>query len=302
MNDQVSFDPEARQVLVNLGNRFVVFGPEPGLPERPRFDPTDAVPAPRAADENEFTESQIVETLQVAGMTRSSQGGIEDAGADLALIDSSGKHIYVDVKIRERDPRQRDFAMATSLLEGAASRHRIHEVWFLNVERLKLTIIRQNENGIRYDELVPLNVWTRSAEGVFERRQVIAEVDDWVRRIDTLYEEVQRWLADQGQLRCERARTVTMSEELMQQFAVTDRDLPVLDVIKADQVIASFVPRGLWLIGAWGKIDLITRDATATLIAIRNGNEFEWKLGLAGDRTALGKFNRASLLRLIGDK
>jgi hypothetical protein len=37
MNNSDSIDPAKRQVLVNLGNRFVVFGPGGGLPESVPF-------------------------------------------------------------------------------------------------------------------------------------------------------------------------------------------------------------------------------------------------------------------------
>jgi hypothetical protein len=51
MNSAPNIDPANRQVLINLGNRFVVFGPEGGLPEPLRFDPKNSPTVPRVADE-----------------------------------------------------------------------------------------------------------------------------------------------------------------------------------------------------------------------------------------------------------
>jgi hypothetical protein len=83
-----------------------------------------------------------------------------------------------------------------------------------------------------------------------------------------------------------------MSEELMQRFAVSDRELPVLDVLSGNRVTVSFVPRGLWLIGAWGRIDAIT--------AIRHEDgTFEWRLTSSDDRRHTVPFGRDALLALV---
>jgi hypothetical protein len=125
------------------------------------------------------------------------------------------------------------------------------------------------------------------------------EVDDWLHRVERLYSDVREWLDDSKDLRFEQTRTVTMSEEMMQEFAVTDRELSVLDVLRNDQVVASFVPRGLWLIGAWGRIDVITRDRTWILVAIKNLEKLEWQLASPDDRRRMRSFGKSTLLEMI---
>ena len=85
----------------------------------------------------------------------------------------------------------------------------------------------------------------------------------------------------------------------MQKFAVTGRDIPVLDVIEADQVIASFVPRGLWLIGSWGRIDIITRDRIRVLVALGGPKNLEWRLVSPDDRQQTRPFGKNELLVLV---
>jgi hypothetical protein len=302
MNNTTPIDPARRQVLVNLGNRFVVFGPDGGLPEPLRFDPNDSIIMPRVADESEVAETRIAETLQVSDMTRGTHGPERAGYADLELIDAAGNRILIDVKVRERDPKQRDLRSGTEQLNLAKSEGQNLEVWFFNIERLKLTVMRYDGAKLRFDQLVPLNVWERTTDGIFERRRVVEEVDDWVHRVKRLYADVKEWLADSADLRFEQTRTVTMSEEMMQEFAVTDRELPVLDVLRADQVVASFVPRGLWLIGAWGRIDVITKDKTSVLVAIKKLDKFEWQLALPDDRRRTRSFDKPVLLELTSGK
>ena len=150
---------------------------------------------------------------------------------------------------------------------------------------MKLSVIRLEQSQLQIDRLNPLDVREKTADGVFERARVVEEVEDWARRISALYSNIGEWLNDQPGLRCEESRAVTMSEQMMQKFAVPDRELPILDVLSGDQVIISFVPRGLWLNDAWGRIDVITSDHTQILVAIRReGGKFEWRLASSNGR------------------
>jgi hypothetical protein len=93
-----------------------------------------------------------------------------------------------------------------------------------------------------------------------------------------------------------------MSEEMMQKFAVTDREISVLDVLDGDQVIASFVPRGLWLIGSWGRIDIITRDRTHILLALRDEGNLQWRLVSPESRRLTVPFDKNALLALMAQQ
>jgi hypothetical protein len=156
-----------------------------------------------------------------------------------------------------------------------------------------------DQSVLRIDELIPLDVWEKTSEGVFNRAHVVEEVEDWVRRVEALYNDVRAWLRERPTLRCEQSRTVTMSEELMQKFAVTDRDIPVLDILDSDQIVASFVPRGLWLIGSWGRIDVITYDRTHILLALRTDGKLEWRLVSPEVRRRTEPFDKNVLLSLV---
>jgi hypothetical protein len=76
--------------------------------------------------------------------------------------------------------------------------------------------------------------------------------------------------------------------------------LPVLDILRGDRVVVSFVPRGLWLIGAWGRIDMIARDRTEILVAIRREDgRFEWRLASSDNRRQTAPFDRNALLAIV---
>ena len=115
-------------------------------------------------------------------------------------------------------------------------------------------------------DLAPLNVWEFNEDGsVFDRAMVVERVDDWLRRIANVYAQVEVWATQTG-LTVECARTIIMSEELMQKFAIPDRELAMLDLSRDGKPVMAIVPVGLWVIGSNGRIDIITPDGTTLLL------------------------------------
>ncbi|MFM0610190.1 hypothetical protein PQR05_37425 [Paraburkholderia sediminicola] len=293
-------DRSQRQILVNVGNRYVVFGTRGGLPQSLHFRPeTHSTILPRVADESDIAYSRIIETLEVSDLTKEFPA-IEDlTEADIVLRGDNDVSIFADIKVRNSDLKTRDFDVAARRVRAAADQRKSLEVWFFNIERLGVMIVRFEEGRLKIDELVALDVWEHTSECIFRRSQVIEEVEDWLRRVSSFYDTVQTWLQEDSDLRFDRSRTVVMSEEMMQNFAVTDREIPILDVIDDEQVIASFVPRGLWIVGAWGRIDVITRDATTVVFATREETEYRWEFLSATARRDKHPFDKSALVAIV---
>lgn len=72
MNAALTLSPSNRQILVNLGNRYVVFGSTTGMPQPLAFVPErDSELLPRVADEIEIAGERIVQTLKVVKVNNS---------------------------------------------------------------------------------------------------------------------------------------------------------------------------------------------------------------------------------------
>lgn len=295
------FELGQRQVLMGIGNRYVVFGPMNGLPQTVHFDPdTDGEILPRVADEHEIDVTRIGRTLRVHGMTTSILMDEDVADADFVLTDRNGEKTWVDLKVREHGPRSRDLTMGFERIRAAARDGRNVEVWNLNVERLGLAIQSWDASMPRMCELPVVDVWEKTPDGVFRRQQVVDEVDAWQGRIDTLYANISQWLQGWPALKCDASRKVTMSEELMQAYAVPDRELPVLDVLDGDKVVASFVPRGLWIIGAWGRVDVITQTQTRVLVVLKNPTMgYEWRVVAQDNRPQTSALTKDTLMSIL---
>jgi hypothetical protein len=250
-------------------------------------------------DEREGVEERIVGSLVVEGFE---VRRVEDQSfGDVVIIDGEGHSALVEIKVGDRSFAGVDLGQAWNELTPAAEKGERREIWAFNLERLTLGIVwSEGRFSPAFEELSALNVWEFDTQGgVFERRDVLDEVDDWTRRVEAIYAEVESWAREYG-LVTARDRAVPMSEELMQRFAVSDRDMPILDIMDGPKPVASMVPIGLWLIGFAGMIDIITRGGTyrlgaspkvpgpSNLILIdpKTKNRSEW--GREAFRSALG--------------
>lgn len=288
-----------RQILAMLGNRTVVFGTPDMLGKELVFTPeNDAVLLPRVADSRDFSESRIMETLRVSNFSIE-QASVHDSKYDFVMIDSAGEKIYVEIKVRDSEPSHRESKIVENELKHSGNKIDKFELWRFCREQLRLDIYSISSEKINRETLIPLNIWETTETGNFERSRVVDRINDWENRIAALYTEINRWVSKTPSFHTEQLRTVTMSEELMRDFAVSDRELPVLDVMKDQEPIASLVPRALWVIGANGRVDLITRKGTR-LIVYRNDVTWGWLLVDSDDRRKMIEFDELTFWNLVG--
>lgn len=96
------------------------------------------------------------------------------------------------------------------------------------------------------------------SQDVVDRSYVERRVDDWRRRVQILYGKLAEWLPDGWS--SASAGGVAMHEDLMERFDVPPADLPVLALARGGSVVGRLEPRGLWIIGSNGRVDLTLPD------------------------------------------
>lgn len=256
--------PIDRQVLANVGNRYVVFSSQIAVPGRPMLGPGDVKIrfAERVGDETDFPEERLVRSIQVQGaevLLEPSPADDSDRRADLAVSFANGTSVLVEIVVQQRDFRGKELERHWSELRDKRRNGQArHEVWNFNIERLKLTVLWADDEGLpQFCDLDPLNVWEFNEDGsVFDRAILVSRVEDWLHRLDDLYKVMDGW-ANAAGLTPSRARTILMSEELIQRFAIPDRELSILDFDRDSVPVMSAVPVGLWVLGSNGRLDLI---------------------------------------------
>jgi hypothetical protein len=111
-----------------------------------------------------------------------------------------------------------------------------------------------SENG----ELIRSTIDEMQPSKAVEASRVIERLKDWARRIDGLYDFLERTLGDR--LVFDRSGEHRSQEELVQRAAVPPEQVPpvkILTIKNPDGTLRAIVqPRGLWVIGANGRLDL----------------------------------------------
>lgn len=112
---------------------------------------------------------------------------------------------------------------------------------------------------------------------------VTARVDDWLRRLDTLFRTIKDWADSRGWFAAD-AVPVRMHEEMMLRFGVSEREQPALSVRSPDGSEISIKPKGLWVIGANGRVDIYSPKGVFTLIDVADAFQApQWVLHRLGE-------------------
>jgi hypothetical protein len=130
------------------------------------------------------------------------------------------------------------------------------------------------------------------------REQVDRRVSDWASRIDALYKQIESWLPDAW--RAERRGTVHMHEELMQKFHVPPRDLPILNLMSHNGRAGRIEPRGLWVIGANGRLDFFFGKNHYLIVdTAERFAQPRWHIAQLSDRTHLQPLSKESFIEKL---
>lgn len=97
---------------------------------------------------------------------------------------------------------------------------------------------------------------------------ISARADDWIYRLEELQKMVRDWIKQSGQsdLNLEILPSLKMYEELMDRFKVPARQMPVFRILKGSSQLVLFRPKALWVVGANGRVDLVTKTDVPMLI------------------------------------
>ena len=94
-------------------------------------------------------------------------------------------------------------------------------------------------------------------------------VDDWEERLNGLFAAIGGWLPDGWEAR--QGAPIVMHEPLMRKFGVAEKRIPTLELRDGAGHAARLVPRGLWIVGSNGLVDM-KRDRRRYLMVDRADN------------------------------
>lgn len=138
----------------------------------------------------------------------------------------------------------------------------------------------------------------QETEKKVDRQQVEKRVRDWKKRVTDLYSTIKLWLKD-SEYSLKSGSKLTMYEELMSQFNIPATDIDTADIYKDKNFVLTIKPKGLWIIGANGRIDILTTKGNYLLVD--NAEQFEvpkWKL-FNGDKKNGVEFSKQTFFQLL---
>ena len=98
------------------------------------------------------------------------------------------------------------------------------------------------------------NVLTDVTDETVDKAHVLRRIEDWQQRLHGLYGMIAEWLPDEWTVQTQPS--VSMHEGLMRKFDIEPRQLPILNCVNGKGAVVTLEPRGLWIIGSNGRVDL----------------------------------------------
>lgn len=133
-----------------------------------------------------------------------------------------------------------------------------------------------------------------------DKDHILKRITDWKKRVSNLYKETKSWIKDRPDLLIAIGNPMPMYEGLMQSFKIKPTEIDTADISKGKKYLLSFKPKGLWMIGANGRVDIISR--IGSFILIDKADQFEtpnWHIYTATDRQNAKPFNQKELFNII---
>ncbi len=120
-----------------------------------------------------------------------------------------------------------------------------------------------------------------------ERERFERRVEGWLQRLDELKAQIGRWVADVPRVEIVDRPPVAMNDDLMHEYGIGPRFMPSFDLLADGRRAVRFQPKGLWILGGNGRVDLIT-PATALILIDRSepfSTSSRWTVYRPQDRT-----------------
>jgi hypothetical protein len=148
-----------------------------------------------------------------------------------------------------------------------------------------------------------------SEQQEIDTEHIARRVDDWEKRISALYAEVVSWLCQEPErYEANTTENVIMQEDLMRQFGVPPRGLPVLTITDTHHRTLAFKPYALWTVGGNGRIDIIGGKGAFLVDRAKAFQPPRWEMYFVGERHLVGRriregrsFNANALSDLLAE-
>jgi hypothetical protein len=152
------------------------------------------------------------------------------------------------------------------------------------------TTIELNNLTLKQNEIIEVIIT--------DKKHILKRIKDWRDRIENLYSGIKQWLPAHYEIR--DGTPTSMYEELMQVFSIASVQLDTIDIFEGNNFIMSFKPKGLWIIGANGRVEIISK--TGNFILVDKSDQFDipqWQIYTSKGTQTGTPFDQFEFLKLI---
>lgn len=132
-----------------------------------------------------------------------------------------------------------------------------------------------------------------------DRAYIEERIEDWNNRIKKLYKQIEGWIKDKPGISIKKGAPASMFEELMMNFDIPAGQMETINIFNKDGITASIKPKGLWIVGANGGIDI--NSLKGSFVIVDHAQVFEepqWTLYASKDNTKV-PFSKTEFLKII---
>jgi hypothetical protein len=159
-------------------------------------------------------------------------------------------------------------------------------------------------NNLTLQDDETLNIYLLDTEHVKEKyKRYENRVKDWKERISNLYSTIQNWLRDYPEFNLAIGQPMQMYEELMETYGIPPEQIDTAHLYRNNRLILSFKPKGLWIIGANGRLDILSPKGSFILVdKAEQFNPPQWHLYTAQDKRKGVPFNQQTFLNILSNR
>lgn len=168
------------------------------------------------------------------------------------------------IKISSLNNEEKEMAMSQEYLPFDINPYLRQPVFEVNrYFKFSPTLQPSRTNSVKWKiEIVLNNLILNDGESIIieymDREHVKKRVDDWEHRVNSLISEIKNWVSQDSDVEFKSARNQQMEEGLMKTFEVPMREIASADIFYKGKLAIAIKPFGLWIMGANGRIDLLT--------------------------------------------
>ena len=133
-----------------------------------------------------------------------------------------------------------------------------------------------------------------------DKSYIEKRVNEWIMKVEQIYAFVRKALQNEPEIECKIDNSTMMYEGVMKKYEVPPKNIPIFDLYIGKQLVATFKPIGLWVIGAKGRIDILTKKGAYLLVDMSEDETTpQWKVFAPTNRKNSELFNEEFIRKLV---